>query len=317
MKTLMYYLALFLGLPFALIFFKMKITYEGKEKFKIPKGAIIISPHKSFLDAIAIAYLFFFRRLYFLAADWYHNLLIIFKPFMLLLGAILVDPQGRNLEFIEKSKKVLMKNKSILVFPEGDYLYNKKLYEFGEFKPGYLMMANSSGAPIVPIILDFSYGIFSRLHIKIGKPIYISSNDNDYVNSNNLIYKKCLNLFYELKKEKATKIKMTYTYKELEKGDVIRVKHNLYHHYGIYFDDEHVLEFGNGKIKDSNDNDVHFTSLGNFTNGKAPEVRIVSKRHKRSLKKIIDYEKEIIGQKDYSIINNNCLDLVNRLTLKI
>ncbi len=317
MKTLMYYLALVLGLPFALIFFKMKITYEEKEKFKIPKGAIIISPHKSFLDAIAIAYLFFFRRLYFLAADWYHNLLIIFKPFMLLLGAILVDPQGRNLKFIEKSKKVLMKNKSILVFPEGDYLYNKKLYEFGEFKPGYLMMANSSEAPIVPIILDFSYGIFSRLHIKIGKPIYISSIDNDYVNSNNLIYKKCLNLFYELKKEKATKIKMTYTYKELEKGDVIRVKYNLYHRYGIYFDDEHVLEFGNGKIKDSNDNDVHFTSLSNFTNGKAPEVRIVSKRHKRSLKKIIDYEKEIIGQKDYSIINNNCLDLVNRLTLKI
>ena len=317
MKTLMYYLALVLGLPFALIFFKMKITYEGKEKFKIPKGAIIISPHKSFLDAIAIAYLFFFRRLYFLAADWYHNLLIIFKPFMLLLGAILVDPQGRNLKFIEKSKKVLMKNKSILVFPEGDYLYNKKLYEFGEFKPGYLMMANSSEAPIVPIILDFSYGIFSRLHIKIGKPIYISSSDNDYVNFNNLIYKKCLNLFYELKKEKATKIKMTYTYKELKKGDVIRVKHNLYHHYGIYFDDEHVLEFGNGKIKDSNDNDVHFTSLSNFTNGKAPEVRIVSKRHKRSLKKTIDYEKEIIGQKDYSIINNNCLDLVNRLTLKI
>ena len=48
---------------------------------------------------------------------------------------------------------------------------------------------------------------------------------------------------------------MIYQYKEPLKGDVIRIKMGLYHHYGLYFGDENVLEFRdplNKKLKDLN-----------------------------------------------------------------
>lgn len=324
MKTFMYYLALTLGAPFAFMFFKMKVSYEGEEKFKIPKGAILISPHKHFLDAIAIAYLFFFRRLYFLAADWYHGVQIIFKPFMLLLGAVLVDIKGERYDFIIGSRKVLSKKKSLLVFPEGDYVNNKNLFEFGKFKTGYLLIALETGAPIVPIVSDFSYGLFSRLHFKIGKPIYVSLTNNNESSKeelyklNKIIKEKCLNLFYSLKKEKASKIKMTYKYKEINKGDVIRVKTGIFYHYGVYLNNDNVIEFGHIINKPNEKIDIHLTSLNSFSGDKIPEVRVLPKRIKtRSIEDIENYLNEVIGQENYSLKDNNCLDLANRLTLKI
>lgn len=324
MKTFMYYLALILGLPFALIFFKTKITYEGNKKFSIPKGSIIISNHKSFLDSIVIAYVFFFRRLYFLAADWYHGAKKIFKPFMSLLGCVLVDPLGRDQSFLKQAQKVISKNKSLLVFPEGDYLNNKHLFEFGEFKPGYLMIEKETNAPIVMVISDFSYGLFSRVRVKISKPIYLSINNlfqegkKEIIALNEMILNKCKSLFYELKKEKSKKIKMTYEYKEPLKGDVIRINIGLYHHYGLYFDDNNVLEFGDPLNKNVEDNDIHLISLKEFSRGKNIEVRkVLSFRKIRKIQDIEAYSKEVIGLKNYSFQDNNCLDLVNRLTLKI
>lgn len=324
MKTFMYYLALILGLPFALIFFKTKITYEGNKKFSIPRGAIIISNHKSFLDSIVIAYVFFFRRLYFLAADWYHGAMKIFKPFMLLLGSVLVDPLGRDYSFLKQAKKVISKNKSLLVFPEGDYLNNKHLFEFGEFKPGYLMIEKETNAPIVIVINDFSYGLFSRVRVKISKPIYLSIDNlsqdgkKKILALNEMILNKCKSLFYDLKKEKAERIKMIYQYKEPLKGNVIRIKMGLYHHYGLYFDDENVLEFGDPLNKKKEDNDIHLVSLQDFSRGKNIEVRkVISLRKTRKIQDIEAYSKEVIGMKNYSFQDNNCLDLVNRLTLKI
>ena len=324
MKTIMYYFALILGAPFALLFFKFKITYEDK-KIKPPKGAIIICPHKTWLDAIAVAYLFFFRRLYFLAADWYKGIQIIFKPFMLLLGCVLVDLSGKKYDFLSKSRSLLLKGRSILVFPEGDYLENKKLFEFGGFKTGYLLMAIESTAPIIPIVCDFSYGIFKRTHFKIGKPIYITLDvdkkeelRDKIVELNKVIRDKCLELFYLLKREKATKIKMCYNFLEPKKGDVIRVNMKLYYHYGVYLDDQNVIEFGKAINKQGEKIDIHLTTLKKFSQGQIPEVRVISKHiKKRTIDEIESYLKQVLGQENYSIEKNNCLDLANRLTLKI
>lgn len=323
MKTFLYYLALVLGAPFALIFLHIKVSYEGGEKFSLPKGAIFISGHKSFLDAIAIAYLLFYQRLYFIAADWYHGFLIVFKPFMSLLGAVFVSPTGEGLNFLAKCKILLAKRKSLLIFPEGDYAQNKHLFELGEFKTGYLWVASESGAPIVPIISDFSYKLFSSLHFIIGKPIYLdlSRREDSFANHlqqvNKKIRQKCLSLFYLLKRDNSKRIKMHYTYKKIEKGDVIRVWAGIYHHYGIYFDDNHVLEFGHARQDKNEIKDVHFTSLTSFAGNQIPEVRIVSKRKQRTISDLTAYAEEVLGQKGYSLKENNCLDFANRLTLVI
>lgn len=323
MKTFMYYLALILGAPIALPILKLKVSYDGVTKFKIPKGAIIISGHKSVKEAIAIAYLLFFRRLYFLAADWYHGFQIIFKPLMLLLGAVLVDLKGQNFNFIKKSQKLLNKGKNILVFPEGDYSENKKLFELGPFKTGYLLMAVESHAPVVPIMTDFTYGIFKRTRIIVGKPIYpiLNQEQDSRAQLNDInqeIREKCLYLLYDLRKEKAKKVKMTYTFKNPLPGDVIRTKVGTYHHYGVYLSDDEVIEFGRRVNPKDEPVTIHKTSLVTFCNGQIPEVRIVKNtRKKRKIKDIISYSEEVLGKTDYSFQNNNCLDLANRLTLKI
>ena len=66
------------------------------------------------------------------------------------------------------------------------------------------------------------------------------------------------------------------------------------------------------------DNDIHLVSLQDFSRGKNIEVRkVISLRKTRKIQDIEAYSKEVIGMKNYSFQDNNCLDLVNRLTLKI
>ena len=136
--------------------------------------------------------------------------------------------------------------------------------------------------------------------------------------NNEEIKNKCLKLLYELKREKAAKFKMCYNYKEIKKGDVIRINVGFYHHYAIYLDDDRVVEFGHYINKANEVVDVHITTLTSFAAGQIPEVRILSKRIKtRSIDEITKYINETLGQKNYSLKDNNCLDYVNRVTLKI
>lgn len=324
MNIVMYYIAMVIGAPFAALLFKTKVSYEGGRKFRVPKGAIIISGHKSFLDAVAIAVLFFFRRLYYLAADWYVGWRKVFKPLMAMVGAVFVDLKGRRFDFLSRSAHLLDRGYSLVVFPEGDYGARGPLFEFGPFGTGYLLIAFESGAPIVPVVSDFNYGIFRRLRLVIGQPIYPSlpeeglSSRERTAALNEEIRERCFSLFYEIKREKARKVKMHYDYLEPHRGDVIRVNCGPYYHYGIYFGDDSVLEFGRAYNPPGPKIDVHYTSLRAFGNGALPEVRVLKNPRKaRKIEEIEAYAKEVLGRSDYSLEANNCLDLVNRLTLRI
>lgn len=324
MKAFMYYLAMVLGAPLALLFFRMKVSYEGGERFPLPEGAILIAGHKSPFDAIAIAYLFFFRRLYFLAADWYRGFLRIFRPLMRMTGAIFVDLKGEVYSFLPECKALLGKGKSILVFPEGDYARTKSLFELGPFKTGYLLIARESGAPIIPIVSDFSYGSFRRLHLRIGRPIYVPQEEGrpitrEEVSSwNEEVRERCLSLLHELRREKAEAIKFRYEYREPRKGEVLRVKAGPYHHYGVFLDEGRVVEFGRAYNPPGEKIDVHLATLLSFAGGMIPEVRVPRNPfRKRRPEDVEAYAREVLRQEGYSLEANNCLDLVNRLTLKI
>ena len=64
------------------------------------------------------------------------------------------------------------------MFPEGRISNDKKLLPF---TPSYILIALRSGAPIIPVVTDGNYGLFKRVHILIGKKIYLS----DYCKSTN------------------------------------------------------------------------------------------------------------------------------------
>jgi 1-acyl-sn-glycerol-3-phosphate acyltransferase len=188
--------------------FKTKTYYEDdhRQNKRIKGSAIIISNHRSFLDGLVIALKFFFKRFHFIATDFYKNKLKPAKFFIRVAGGIFVDSEVNNLDFIEKSKRIAAKGRPIMIFPEGGF---KHTYEPSKFSEGYIMLAIKMGVKIIPVVNDFNYGLFKRVHLMIGNSIDLSGYTNADLTKaklkeiNEEIYNKFLILFYELNKKKA------------------------------------------------------------------------------------------------------------------
>jgi 1-acyl-sn-glycerol-3-phosphate acyltransferase len=302
--------------------FKTKTYYEDnrRQNKRIKGSAIIISNHRSFLDGLVIALKFFLKRLHFIAIDFYKYRFKIVKFIVHVAGGIFIDNEVNSFDFIEKSKKITTKGRSIMIFPEGDF---KHTYEPSKFSAGYIMLAIKMRAKIIPIVNDFSYGLFKRVHLMIGNSIDLSGFTNTELTKEKLkeineeIYNKFLMLFYKLKKKKAERFLFKYEFISAKPGDVIRINAGSYYHYGVYLNANEVIQFGHAVNRAGENAVVNSVSLNEFCGTKIPEVRTLKKRFIRKTDDIERYAKSCLGQGKYSMINNNCLDFVNRVTLKI
>ena len=320
MSIIIYYIHLIIALPIQIFVFKTKTYYEdeSRQNKRIKGSAIIISNHRSFLDGLVIALKFFFKRLHFIAADFYKNKLNIVKFVVHVAGGIFVGTEINNFDFIEKSKKITAKGRSIMVFPEGGF---KHSYEPLKFSAGYIMLAIKMGVKIIPIVNDFNYGLFKRVHLMIGNSIDLSSYTNAELNKaklkeiNEEIYDKFLMLFYELKKKKTERLLFKYEFIPPKPGNVVRVNAGSYYHYGVYLNVNEVIQFGYAVNRADENIVVNSVSLNEFCGDKIPEVRKIKKRFVRKIDDIERYAKSCLGQGRYSIINNNCFDFANRVTL--
>jgi len=325
MSWILYYFDLLLGLIVQLFVFKTKTYYEdgNRQNGRLKGGAIIISNHRSFMDAIVIALRFFFHKLHFIIADYYKDKLKVAKFMMETIGGILVDIEGQNLDFIEESKRITAKGGAILMFPEGDYKFT---YEPQKFSAGYIMLAVKTEAKILPIVNDFNYGLFKRVHLMIGNSIDLSRYKGEELTKaklkeiNDEISGKFMMLFYKLKREKAERFTNKYEFISLKKCDVIRISAGSHYHYGVYLNADEVIQFGCAVNMAGEKVVVNSVSLNEFCGAKIPEVRTLKRSEKRFIRNADDierYAKSCLGQGGYSLMNNNCLDFVNRVTLKI
>ena len=322
MSTIIYYLHTILALLIQIFVFKTKTYYEddSRQNKRIKGSAIIISNHRSFLDGLVIALRFFFKRLHFIAADFYKQRLKIVKFVIHVAGGIFVDNEVNSFDFIEKSRRITAKSRAIMVFPEGGF---KHTYEPSKFSAGYIMLAIKAGVKIIPIVNDFNYGLFKRVHLMIGNGIDLSGYTNAELTKEKLkeineeIYDKFLILFYELKKKKAEKFLYKYEFVSPKPGDVLRINAGPYYHYGIYLNANEVIQFGYAVNRAGENVVVNSVSLNEFCGAKIPEIRTPKKRFIRKTDDIEKYAKSCLGQGRYSMTNNNCFDFVNRVTLKI
>jgi len=322
MDIIIYYFWLIVALLLQVIVFKTKSYYEDDRSLnkRIKGSAIIISNHRSFLDGLIIALRFFFKRLHFIATDFYKDRLKMVKFIVHLAGGIFVDIEVNNLDFIEKSKRISAKGRSIMIFPEGGF---KHTYEPASFSAGYIMLAIKMGVKIIPIVNDFNYGIFKTVHLMIGNSIDLSGYTNAELTTaklkeiNEEIYNKFLMLFYELKKKKAEKFQFKYEFNPPKPGDVIRINAGSYYHYGIYLNANEVVQFGHIVNRIGENVVVNSVSLSEFCGDKIPEIRVIKKRFVKKIDDIEKYAKSCLGQGRYSLTKNNCFDFVNRVTLKI
>lgn len=109
---------------------------------------------------------------------------------------------------------------------------------------------------------------------------------------------------------------MKWAQKEPRSGDIIRVKVNFYHHYGIFVNENLIVQFGlpdNTGIPPE-EISVLTTDIYTFLNGSDLETAILDRkeeRARRSPEQTVEIALSRVGERGYNILHNNCEHFVN------
>ena len=157
-----------IAVPILRIIYPTRMIWEDKEATRavLKKSCLIYSNHTGYSDGLFMTSLLTSYNVYiFVGRDWYEK-----KPLNWLfrnLRYIPIDRQQMDTSWIYKGMETLEKGRSIYFFPEG---HTSKDGNMLDFKPGFLMLAKQSGAPLVPICIDNKMKPFHLTRIIIGKP---------------------------------------------------------------------------------------------------------------------------------------------------
>ncbi len=161
------------GILPALLLFKPKVYLAGESASrKLPKRAILMSNHTSLMDFVLYLVLFPFRTIHFLMAAVLFNKGKAFGWFLYKIGGIFVNRDACDFSFVDRSLEILKKKGIVGIFPQGRLPVDGKPFPF---KPGIVLVALRTDAPIIPIYTDGNYSFTKRARVIIGEPIYISN----------------------------------------------------------------------------------------------------------------------------------------------
>lgn len=156
--------------PVLFVYFKIKTI--NKQFRKIKGKAIIISNHKSFWDALLITYYYWTETIHFLVSKSVFDRKNFGSWYMRQIGGIETPLVNSGLNPISGAVSVLQKDRKVVIFPEGRI---NKIDNFLPFKSGAVLAALKTGAPIIPLYIGGKYGLFKRVKVVLGKPIYIDA----------------------------------------------------------------------------------------------------------------------------------------------
>lgn len=197
------------GYPFKWLYFKTKIYYENERaERRVKGGALIISNHFSPWDYVQNVFVFFPRKLYVVSTEEPFKNPVVRFGFEKFWGGIEANRTTMSMKFVSRSIKEIRQGHLVQIFPEG---HNTDDGSIKEFYPSYLLIAHRASAPIIPVVTDGNYGLFKRVHLMIGEPIYLSdylpekAKTADIAALNDMVRGKVLDLRAELEKRKAKK----------------------------------------------------------------------------------------------------------------
>lgn len=150
---------------FMVIFFRIKI--EGKENIPQNGACIICANHKSYFDPPLLV-AFNERHITMIAKkDLLKNPLMgwLCKVF----GAFMVERDGKDIEAVKQSLRILKNGEILGIFPEGT---RNGMAKGEKVKNGAILMAIKSGAPIIPAGIKGDYKLFRKVTLTYGEPIY-------------------------------------------------------------------------------------------------------------------------------------------------
>ncbi|MBE6740231.1 MAG: hypothetical protein E7565_07935 [Ruminococcaceae bacterium] len=110
---------------------------------------------------------------------------------------------------------------------------------------------------------------------------------------------------------------MEWVIKQPKKGDIIRTKVKFYHHYGIFVDEENIIQFGfrDNSGVDPETIEVLSTDIKTFCDGapfETADLSVKEKLKRKSVKETVQSAQSALGQRGYNILHNNCEHFVNR-----
>jgi len=157
-----------------MIFFNVKLI--GEENLPKNSGFVLcanhISQHDPAVYAASVKKLFYALGKKELFNHW------ITKKIFSTMNTIPVDRKKIDISAMKKSLRILKKEKEgLLIFPEGTRNFGEKPLEV---TPGVAMLAIKAKVPVVPVAIDSTYKLFSKIKITIYEPIDLSS----YYNKN-------------------------------------------------------------------------------------------------------------------------------------
>ena len=99
-------------------------------------------------------------------------------------------------------------------------------------------------------------------------------------------------------------------------GQIVRTKVSFYYHYGIFVDENEIIQFGlpDDVGKPANEIKVLATDIYTFLNGGILESGVPTKEELKKMRKpqeIIKTARSRIGEGGYDILHNNCEHFVN------
>ena len=109
---------------------------------------------------------------------------------------------------------------------------------------------------------------------------------------------------------------MKWTDKVPQYGDMIRVKVSFYYHYGIFVDENTVIQFGMPDNSNTPPDDIAVMTahINEFSNGEFVECAEPEKSEKKRRyppEKTVALAMERVGEKGYNILSNNCEHFAN------
>ncbi len=143
-----------------------KLDIKGLENIPKEQPAIICPNHVHMLDSISVV-IFIKRMIRPMAKEELFNTK--FKNWVMReVGCYPVSRGKSDMKAIEDSKKYLEQGDLLMIFPEG----KRNGMEKGiKLKKGAALIALTENVPIIPVGIEGNYKPFTKVKIRIGKPI--------------------------------------------------------------------------------------------------------------------------------------------------
>ncbi len=182
------------------ILFKLiyRINVYGKDNIVIDKKLIVCSNHSHIFDPIILAIIYPTEISFMAKKELFQNKFS--KYIFTKLGAFPVDRKETDLKAIKNALRVLKRDGVLGIFPEGTRVNE---FNLENVKSGTALISIKSKSHILPIYIEGSYKLFSKINIYIGENIDLSEYYGQKLSSEDYfkLSKDILRIIYDIKEK--------------------------------------------------------------------------------------------------------------------